>query len=166
MKRKVQLQVADAADTGLASDSVDIVQILFVLHELPLDVAVQVMAEAHRILKPNGGQLWMGEMDFSAPAYAAQRNNPLLFSLLRATEPHLDEYADGFATTIQPALHGLFDKVVWTAATGRHYTVVATKNTNNNQKAVIEDYRFLPNGDYAIADTHLQLWESETTTEE
>ena len=165
-KNSIDLHVANAQDLSDVipeSNSVDIVQILFVLHELPADVAVSVIREAHRILRP-GGQLWMGEMDFEAPAYAAQRANPLLFSLLRATEPYLDDYADHFATDIRHNLEsGLFSRVVWTAATGRHYTVVATKHSDNqddNGQCQVEDLRFLPNGDYAVEDTHLQLWES------
>jgi SAM-dependent methyltransferase len=179
MKDKVHLQVGNAEDTGLDANSVDIVQILFVMHELPSEVAVRVLREAHRILKP-GGQLWMGEMDFQSPPFAAQRANALLFSLLRATEPYLDDYADNFATHIQSILPQLFEKVVWTAATGRHYTMVATKGKEERKtmesrgddkshdrrdKAVVEDYRFLPNGDYAVPDTHLQLWESKSVSD-
>jgi len=164
-KNTVEFRVANAEDTQLDSNSVDIVQIMFVLHELPADAAVNVIREAHRILKP-GGQLWMGEMDFESPAYAAQRANALLFSLLRATEPYLDEYADNFATHVRPALEtsGLFSRVIWRAATGRHYAVVATKScspsSNPPSNCHVEDHRFLPDGDYAVLDTHLQLWES------
>jgi ubiquinone/menaquinone biosynthesis C-methylase UbiE len=176
-KNVVELRVANAADTELESNSVDVVNLLFVLHELPEEAAVQVITEAHRILKP-GGQLWMGEMDFQAPAYAAQRANALLFSLIRATEPYLDQYADHFDTHIKPTIERLFETVVWRAATGRHYAMVATKHdsdsasdrslsqtetattTTTTTTASVKDYRFLPNGEYAIQDTHLQLWES------
>lgn len=163
-KDTVELRVANIEDTGIESNSVDIVQILFVLHELPAPNAANVIKEAHRIVKP-GGQVWMGEMDFQAPAYAAQRANALLFSLIRATEPYLDEYADGFVAAVKSTVEAFFEKVVWTAATGRHYAVVATKgkddtSSGGENNSVVEDYRFLPNGDYAIEDTHLQLWES------
>ena len=163
----VELKVANVDDTQLPSDSVDIVQILFVLHELPAVQAANVIREAHRILKPSTGQLWMGEMDFQAPHFAAQRANPLLFSLIRATEPYLDDYADGFATHVQPTLVELFDTVTWTAATGRHYACVATKGSSDTSSRgsgdggdKVIDKRFLSNGDYAIEDTHLQLWEN------
>ena len=166
-KDVVELKVANVEDTQLPSDSVDIVQILFVLHELPALQAANVIREAYRILKPNTGQLWMGEMDFQAPHFAAQRANPLLFSLIRATEPYLDDYADGFATHVQPTLVELFDTVTWTAATGRHYACVATKGSSDNNNTSgsrnackVVDKRFLSNGDYAIEDTHLQLWEN------
>ena len=162
-KQVVELRLGDAANTGLESNSVDIVNLLFVLHELPADSAVNVITEAHRVLKP-GGQLWMGEMDFQAPAYAAQRANALRFSLIRATEPYLDEYADNFSTHIKPTIERLFDRVIWRAATGRHYAMVAIKGstdeTASDPSKKVEDYRFLPNGDYAVQDTHLQLWES------
>lgn len=155
-KDTVELRVANAEDTGIESNSVDIVQILFVLHELPAEAAANVIREAHRIVKP-GGQVWIGEMDFQAPAYAAQRANALLFSLIRATEPYLDEYADGFATSVKATVEDLFEMVVWTAATGRHYSMVATKGSDEKK---IQDRRFRANGEYAIEDTHLQLWET------
>lgn len=158
-KNTVELRVANCENTGMKSDSADIVQILFVLHELPGEVAANVIKEAHRIVKP-GGQVWIGEMDLQSPAYAAQRANALLFSLIRATEPYLDEYADGFVNSVKGTVENLFEKVVWEAATGRHYSVVATKACGEKQKAVVEDNRFLESGEYAIEDTHLQLWES------
>ena len=64
-----------------------------VCHELPPKESRAAFAEAHRILAP-GGQLWVCEMDFEAPGFVALRKNPLLFSLIRATEPYLDQYAD------------------------------------------------------------------------
>ena len=80
--------------------------------------------QAHRILKV-GGQLWVTEMDFETPAFARLRANPLLFSLIRSTEPYLDVYAD-----YQPQLaHDLarfgFGPVRLAAATGRHFALVA-----------------------------------------
>jgi SAM-dependent methyltransferase len=162
-KHTVELRVSNAEHTGMESNSVDIVQILFVLHELPAEAAANVIREAHRIVQP-GGQVWIGEMDFQSPAYAAQRANALLFSLIRATEPYLDDYADGFVPSVKATVEELFETVVWEAATGRHYSMVATKGrdgvNSSKKKAIVKDNRFLPNGEYAIEDTHLQLWES------
>jgi len=105
-------------------------------------------------------------MDFESPAYAAQRENALLFSLLRATEPYLDEYADGMEE-IREFIVGMFDGgVKITAATGRHYSLVAQKGGGvaegggGGQRASLEDSRFLEDGSYAIEDTHLKPWES------
>ena len=54
----------------------------------------------------------------------------------------------------------LSQMVVWEAATGRHYSIVATKGMGNENAKKVVDNRFLSNGEYAVEDTHLQLWES------
>merc|ERR1712107_527020 len=53
-----------------------------------------IFAEAFRILKAGSGQLWVTEMDFDTPGFSKLRANPLLFSLIRSTEPYLDMYAE------------------------------------------------------------------------
>ena len=168
---RIQLQQGNAASTNLPSNSASVVNIRLVMHELPLDASKEVVAEAYRILQP-GGQLWISEMDFESPAYRAQRENAMLFSLLRATEPYLDEYADGM-----PALRDFivntfcgegetdgkckgFVKIA--AATGRHYALIAQKGDNKNldMENLFEDIRFKDDGTYALEDTHLKPWES------
>ncbi len=156
---RIELRVGDAACTNLDDESVDVINLSLVIHELPLDVTIQVCQEAWRVLKP-GGQLFISEMDFDSPAYAAQRENALLFSLLRSTEPYLDEYAD-HADEIRDFLVENFDKVKITAATGRHYAMVATKGVAGSVvSGVIDDSRFDEDGNYRVDDTHLKVWES------
>ena len=109
--------------------------------------------------------MWISEMDFESPAYKAQRENALLFSLLRATEPYLDEYADGMPE-LRKFIVEAFSSVRITAATGRHYALVAEKSKDVNIDTVLasldvlEDSRFRADGSYAIDDTHLKPWES------
>ena len=104
--------------------------------------------------------MWISEMDFESPAYAAQRENAMLFSLLRATEPYLDEYADSM-TEMREYITELFGELKITAATGRHYALLATKlSEKDKRESVIEDTRFRPDGAYALDDTHLRPWES------
>ena len=91
--KRVELRVANAESTGLPDECATTVNLCLVIHELPPDITRRVCAEALRLLKP-GGQLWITEMDFSAPGYVQLRSNPLLFALIRSTEPYLDEYAD------------------------------------------------------------------------
>jgi hypothetical protein len=135
-----------------------VVQLQFVAHELPPSIAKQVVDEAFRMMKP-GGQLWMCEMDFEAPAYAAQRANPLLFCLIRATEPYLDEYADS-AAELRQYIASKFSITKVVAATGRHYALVATKGEDRDAAGVLEDLRFNPDGTYRKEDTHLKVWEN------
>jgi len=175
---RIQYDVVDAAHTPLPDNSVDVVNLMFVLHEVPYKAAMEIIDEAHRILKPNTGQLWICEMDFESPAYAAQRANPLLFSLIRATEPYLDEYADTFPQLLNQHIASKFTNgVKITAATGRHYSLVArkggqgttttttaaaTKDSDQERRSGgrLEDTRFNDDGTYRIEDTHLLLWES------
>ena len=161
---RIQLRQGNIANTQLQSNSVSVVNLSLVLHELPIFAAKEIIREAHRILKP-GGQMCISEMDFESPAYKAQRENALLFSLLRATEPYLDEYADGMPE-LRNFIVETFSTVRITAATGRHYALVAEKSKDVNidtvlaSLAVLEDSRFRADGSYAIDDTHLKPWES------
>ena len=157
---RIALQVGDATNTGLNDASVDVVHVGLVLHELPIDISKQIINEAHRILKPNGGQLWISEMDFDSPAFQKQRSNPLLFSLIRSTEPYLDVYADG-CFQIRNHTRTKFQKVTIAAATGRHYAMVAIKDKDTMiESCDYQDKRFQSDGTYAVGDTHLKTWES------
>ena len=161
---RIRLRQGDISNTHLPSNSVSVVNLSMVLHELPISAAKEVILEAYRILQPSG-QLWVSEMDFESPAYKAQRENALLFSLLRATEPYLDEYADGMSE-FRTFITDIFDVVKITAATGRHYALVAEKSKDGvfdkdgRRRTVVEDYRFREDGSYAVDDTHLKPWES------
>jgi ubiquinone/menaquinone biosynthesis C-methylase UbiE len=164
---RIQLQQGDIANTQLPSNSASVVNIGLVAHELPTSVAKKVVDEAYRILQPNG-QLWISEMDFESPAYRAQRENAMLFSLLRATEPYLDEYADGMPE-LRSYIVEVFGRnggsVKTAAATGRHYALVAEKGQGGSYEAtngekIFQDFRFRDDGTYAEEDTHLKPWES------
>ncbi|EJK77418.1 hypothetical protein THAOC_00753 [Thalassiosira oceanica] len=159
---RIDLRQGDVARTGLPDDSVSVVNLSLVMHELPVSAAKDVVDEAFRILQP-GGQMWISEMDFESPAYAAQRENAMLFSLLRATEPYLDEYADSMEE-MREYITELFGELKITAATGRHYALIATKLSREDKgEGVIEDTRFKPDGSYGLDDTHLRPWESKQT---
>lgn len=159
---RLALACADAARTGLDDGSADVVCLSLVVHELPPEATRAITAEAARVLKP-GGQLWLTEMDFDTPGFTKLRANPLLFSLIRATEPYLDVYAD-----YQPQLPrdlrdaAGFRQVQLAAATGRHFALVATKPASADAPAdAIDDRR----AETAKADTHLKTWESRTDSE-
>mmetsp|Transcript_3468 Transcript_3468/g.8932 ORF Transcript_3468/g.8932 Transcript_3468/m.8932 type:complete len:396 (+) Transcript_3468:28-1215(+) len=153
---RVELRLADIGATGLPSGSVDVVSLSMVIHELPPAATRQVATEALRLLRP-GGQLWITEMDFQTPAFMKLRANPLLFSLLRSTEPYLDVYAD-YMPTLPAELSELgFSTVRLAAATGRHFALVATKpEEGDTASRVVEDRR----SQTAKADTHLKTWEA------
>lgn len=160
---RIEYFVGDAAKASQLKElegiegTADVVNIQFVLHELPPDAARDMVDEAFRLLKPNG-QLWICEMDFESPGYAAQRANPLLFSLIRSTEPYLDDYAESISDLFSYVqTRSEFVKVV--PATGRHFALVATKGTSSSSsstaKHIMEDLRFDQDGNYRVEDTHL-----------
>ena len=124
---KIKLIRGDIVNTGLPDGSVSLVSICLVLHELPPQVSKQIFEECYRILQP-GGCLALMEMDPEAPGYRKLRANPWLFSVLRSTEPYLDDYFN-FAPSMPSTLFQMgFSSVKVSAATGRHLTLVATKN--------------------------------------
>lgn len=156
---RIEYMIGDAADTKLESASFDVVNLQFVLHELPPEVGIRIVDEAFRLLKPNG-QLWICEMDFEAPAYAAQRANAVLFSLIRSTEPYLDVYAESISGLFK-YIQSQFSNTVVVPATGRHYALVATKaGSGQPSKGTMVDLRFDESGNYHVEDTHLKVWES------
>lgn len=159
---RIEYAVGDAANSGLPAESFDVVNLSFVLHELPPEAAQAMVDEAMRLLKP-GGQLWVCEMDFESPAYAQQRANALLFALIRSTEPYLDVYAESMPSLFSYIRsHSSSGKVI--PATGRHYALVANKGSNAASKEEGKgewiDTRFNDDGTYRVEDTHLQVWET------
>jgi ubiquinone/menaquinone biosynthesis C-methylase UbiE len=156
---RIEYFVGDAGNTQFESGSFDVVNLQFVLHELPPEAASGIVDEAMRLLKPNG-QLWICEMDFEAPAYAAQRANPLLFSLIRATEPYLDDYAESISGLFR-YVQSKSKSVTVIPATGRHYALIATKGESDpTNDGAMNDLRFNEDGTYRVEDTHLKTWES------
>jgi len=90
-------------------------------------------------------------------AFRKLRANPLLFSLIRSTEPYLDDYAD-YMPRLPAELSELgFGTVRLAAATGRHFALVATKpEEGDTAPRVVDDRR----SETAKADTHLKTWEA------
>ena len=162
---RIEYQIGDIARTGYDDNTFDVVNLQFVLHELPTLAAYDVIDEAARILKDDGGQFWICEMDYESPYQAEVRANPLIFSLIRSTEPFLDEYAESIPSLFA-YLQTKFDSINVVAATGRHYALVATMNRpqedgkNREKRGIITDLRFNDDGSYRLKDTHLKAWQS------
>jgi len=111
---------AAAEQTGLPSDSFDLVSIFLMCHELPQSATFQIFQEAKRLLRPQG-HLAIMDMNPQSTIYA--KMPPYIFTLLKSTEPYLDEY---FSLDITETLiKAGFQAPVIIPNTARHRTIIA-----------------------------------------
>lgn len=89
-KEKTVFVHGAAEDTGLPAESVDLVSMCLLMHELPQPAARNVMREALRILRP-GGTFSMSDMNPGSPAFQRVISNPIVYTAFRSTEPYLDD---------------------------------------------------------------------------
>jgi ubiquinone/menaquinone biosynthesis C-methylase UbiE len=142
---RISLRYGDIENTKLEDNSVDMVSISLVLHELPEEATINILKEAYRILKPNG-VLAIMEMDPETPGYTKLRSNIWLYPILRSTEPYLDEYFR-LAPNISNVINEIgFPIVRKSAPTGRHFAIVAFKGGVVDLRPSNEEYK----------DTHVQ----------
>ncbi len=113
---------APAERTGLADASVDLVSASLLLHELPTSATLEVMREAHRMLRP-GGHMAIMEMNPQSEVY--KKLPAYVLTLLKSTEPYLDQY---FSLDLHQALIDAgFDQPTQIINTARHRVVIAQK---------------------------------------
>jgi len=89
--RNISFVHAAGESTGLPDASADLVSVCLVYHELPRTAAVEVMKEAHRLLRP-GGAMAIMDMNPDSEAFKRVCNNVFAFTAFKSTEPYLDEY--------------------------------------------------------------------------
>ncbi|MBW4482281.1 MAG: class I SAM-dependent methyltransferase [Tildeniella torsiva UHER 1998/13D] len=105
--------------TGLPSAAYDLVSICLVFHELPQSAAKAILREARRLLRP-GGHLAI--MDMNPLSEAIQKLPPFVFTLLKSTEPYLDDY---FTLEVEAAFEAAgFERPSVTFNSPRHRTFV------------------------------------------
>lgn len=83
---KIYYMHRDISDTRLMSNSVDLVSISYVLHELPLRETLNTLKEALRVLKPGGV---LAVLDMSPNVRSSSRILKIIFD---RTEPYLKHY--------------------------------------------------------------------------
>jgi ubiquinone/menaquinone biosynthesis C-methylase UbiE len=111
---------APAEATGLPEASFDLVSAHLLFHELPQTAAVKILHEARRLLR-SGGHLAIMDMNPQSEVYATMP--PYILTLLKSTEPYLDEY---FALDLEQAIYDAgFDRPTVTCNSSRHRTLVA-----------------------------------------
>ncbi|BAY08355.1 class I SAM-dependent methyltransferase [Calothrix sp. NIES-2098] len=117
---KINWVHAPAETTGLPDASFDLVSIFLVCHELPQSPTKQIFAEAQRLLRPGGH---LGIMDMNPKSEAFAKMPPYILTLLKSTEPYLDEY---FNLDIEQALvEAGFQTPTIATNSPRHRTVIA-----------------------------------------
>lgn len=115
---------AAAESTHLPSHSFDLVSLCLVFHELPQTAAKQIIQEARRLLRPQGH---LAIMDMNPKSEIFTKMPPYIFTLLKSTEPYLDEY---FTLNLEQALiEAGFQSPNITFNSPRHRTVIAQVNS-------------------------------------
>jgi ubiquinone/menaquinone biosynthesis C-methylase UbiE len=110
---------APAEDTRLPEASFDLVSICLVFHELPQSAAKAIIREARRLLRP-GGHLAI--MDMNPESEVLKNMPPFVFTLLKSTEPYLDEY---FTLDIEAAfVEAGFERPGIAFNSPRHRTII------------------------------------------
>lgn len=116
---------AAAEETGLPSGSFDLVSACLMFHELPQSAAIAILQEARRLVRPGGH---VAIMDMNPQSEFLKTIPPFVFTLLKSTEPYLDQYfALDLAQTIESAG---FTKPTVTFNSPRHRTFIAQYSVN------------------------------------
>ncbi len=106
--------------TELPDNCCDLVSACLVFHELPQDAAQGIIQEARRILRPGG---YLAIMDMNPQSATFQKMPPYILTLLKSTEPFLDQYFD---LDFEKALTNAgFSKIESVINSPRHRTILA-----------------------------------------
>lgn len=115
---------AAAEATGLPAASYDLVSACLVFHELPAQAAIALLQEARRLVRPGG---YVAIMDMNPRSDVFASLPPYVFTLLKSTEPYLDEY---FNLDLEAAIVAAgFQAPTVTLNSPRHRTLIAQAKT-------------------------------------
>jgi ubiquinone/menaquinone biosynthesis C-methylase UbiE len=111
-----------AEATGLPDGSFDLITLQFVIHELPRQASRTIFQECLRLLRPGG---CFALVDNNPKSPVIQNLPPVLFTLMKSTEPWSDDY---YTFDVESALQEVgFDYRATESSDPRHRTIVAFK---------------------------------------
>lgn len=112
--------------TKLKNNSLDLITLQFVIHELPRQATKKIFKEALRILKPGGV---IGIVDNNPASPIIQSLPPVLFTLMKSTEPWSDDY---YTFDVESAMQDAgFDYQTTVPSDPRHRTIIGIKPESN-----------------------------------
>jgi len=121
-KGEIEWIHAKAEDSGLSDASFDLVTLQFVIHELPRQATQAIFQEILRLLRPGG---YVTIVDNNPKSPVIQNLPPVLFTLMKSTEPWSDDYytldVEGLMQTVG------FEHRVTVASDPRHRTIIGRK---------------------------------------
>ncbi len=111
-----------AEATNFPDASFDLITLQFVVHELPREATLAIFREALRLLR-SGGLIAIVDNNPKSPVI--QNLSPVLFTLMKSTEPWSDDY---YTFDIESALQSVgFEYKITVASDPRHRTILAQK---------------------------------------